>query len=1052
MFYCEVYLILFLKYAFLSGGDSSMRVESSVKNEESHESSDNKIESFSDYVADVEMSNEEEVKQEKLTDEEKHFAEEKAEKERQWLQQKADEEKLQLEKARKAEEERLSVERERKADEERRLECERKEEERLRLEREKKAEDERLQLERERKAEEERQRLVKERKAADERQRLEQQRKAAEERQRLEQERKAAEERQRFELERKAAEERQRIAQEKKSEEDRQRLEKERKAAATERRMAEEAEMQKEQERWLVEEQMKRAQEEHKKRLQAEEQKRVLEEQQRLMEEELEQQNNDKQVYHLQENETDFSSQPDMNTGSYVAIPSAMNIIPPPPPTVLMSNIPPPPPNSMIPTPPAGFPLSVPINISAPAAPVQPFITQLGQETNSVAPINDLTNNDVSEKMDTSEDSSAEIKLPQALEKVLALKTERAQQLGIDPDAVVQPVPAAEDKTSSSAKTNVVTLVSIDEDEYGDEEDKNKKNSKSRRRKKKKKKKQHNKIQAKNEIHKRSESVKPKETSVDIDIEYVQEVIDITDPMYAQFMKIFEKFKLTEGEKEKDEIPTDAAKDASKEEILNAMAFRKKPIDLNDDDEDQDEDKKEEDKPKLSKRKLKKLSRMTVAELKQKVCRPELVEMHDVTAKDPVLLLHLKASRNTVPVPRHWCFKRKYLQGKRGIEKPAFELPDFIKRTGIMEMRQALQEKEDQKTMKAKMRERVRPKLGKIDIDYQKLHDAFFKWQTKPRMTIHGDLYYEGKEFETRLKEKKPGDLSDDLRTALGMPTGPNANKCPPPWLIAMQRYGPPPSYPNLKIPGLNAPIPDSCSFGYHAGGWGKPPVDETGRPLYGDVFGTQIAENQPNIQEEEIDHTLWGELESESSEEEEEEEDEEEEEEEEKQEDETGLVTPAEGLITPSGFSSIPAGMETPDMIELRKRKIEAEKEGGETPALYTILPEKKNERVGAAMMGSTHTYDLAAAIPASKLKIPGTTSVPPQGIEVALDPSELEMDSAAMAARYEQTMREQQSQLEKEDLSDMVAEHAARQKNKRKKQQLDSAKPPKKYKEFKF
>jgi len=24
-----------------------------------------------------------------------------------------------------------------------------------------------------------------------------------------------------------------------------------------------------------------------------------------------------------------------------------------------------------------------------------------------------------------------------------------------------------------------------------------------------------------------------------------------------------------------------------------------------------------------------------------------------------------------------------------------------------------------------------------------------------------------------------------------------------------MQRYGPPPSYPNLKIPGLNAPIPE---------------------------------------------------------------------------------------------------------------------------------------------------------------------------------------------------------------------------------------------------
>lgn len=67
--------------------------------------------------------------------------------------------------------------------------------------------------------------------------------------------------------------------------------------------------------------------------------------------------------------------------------------------------------------------------------------------------------------------------------------------------------------------------------------------------------------------------------------------------------------------------------------------------------------------------------------------------MHDVTAQDPKLLVHLKATRNSVPVPRHWCFKRKYLQGKRGIEKPPFELPDFIKRTGIQEMREALQEK-----------------------------------------------------------------------------------------------------------------------------------------------------------------------------------------------------------------------------------------------------------------------------------------------------------------------------------------------------------------------
>merc|ERR1712013_509474 len=165
-----------------------------------------------------------------------------------------------------------------------------------------------------------------------------------------------------------------------------------------------------------------------------------------------------------------------------------------------------------------------------------------------------------------------------------------------------------------------------------------------------------------------------------------------------------------------------------------------------------------------------------------------------------------------------------------------------------------------------------------MGIDYQKLHDTFFKWQTKPKMTLHGDLYYEGKEFEIRLKEKKPGDLSDDLRTSLGMPVGPNAHKVPPPWLIAMQRYGPPPSYPNLKIPGLNAPIPDGCSFGYHAGGWGKPPVDEMGKPLYGDVFGTQMEDMNAAAEDDNIDKTPWGELESESESEDESDEEEEEE------------------------------------------------------------------------------------------------------------------------------------------------------------------------------
>lgn len=78
--------------------------------------------------------------------------------------------------------------------------------------------------------------------------------------------------------------------------------------------------------------------------------------------------------------------------------------------------------------------------------------------------------------------------------------------------------------------------------------------------------------------------------------------------------------------------------------------------------------------------------------------------------------------------------------------------------------------------------------------------------------------------------DRGPGYMSDRLREALGTPN----EYSPPPWLINMQRYGPPPSYPNLRIPGLNAPLPAGASYGYHVGGWGKPPVNAHGRPLYG--------------------------------------------------------------------------------------------------------------------------------------------------------------------------------------------------------------------------
>lgn len=437
----------------------------------------------------------------------------------------------------------------------------------------------------------------------------------------------------------------------------------------------------------------------------------------------------------------------------------------------------------------------------------------------------------------------------------------------------------------------------------------------------------------------------------------------------------------------------------------------------------------------ISKRKQKKLSRLTVAELKQLVKKPEVVDWSDVNAADPTLLVHIKSTRNTVPVPAHWSQKRDYLQNKRGIEKPPFELPAYIAETGIGTMKDAINEKEAEQSLKTKTRERVQPKMGKVVVDYQKLHDAFFRFQTKPPLSSYGETYYEGKEYETKFKERKPGSLSQELKEALSIPP-----LAPPPWLIAQQRFGPPPSYPFLPIPGLNAPIPDGAQWGFHPGGWGRPPLDEYGNPLYGDVLGAAAqaqaqganyaaAAAAAMIGEAPAQREPWGELEPEEDEPEESEDEEEEEEDEEEedggepmQQDDGEQDLPADGLETPGGMqsvaSTIPSGLETPDFIELRKQG----RGGTATPAmqdmrpqsqrsLYQVLPETQTRISG--LMGSERGYDLSGGPgrPPANAPVLGAEDSVRAGskrsagkVEVALDPSELEgMSEQELQQRYD-------------------------------------------------
>ena len=247
-----------------------------------------------------------------------------------------------------------------------------------------------------------------------------------------------------------------------------------------------------------------------------------------------------------------------------------------------------------------------------------------------------------------------------------------------------------------------------------------------------------------------------------------------------------------------------------------------------------------------------------------------------------------------------------------------------------------------------------------MDIDYQVLHDSFFKFQTKPKLTIHGDVYYENKEYEVKMRIYKPGRITEKLRVALGIPENSS-----PPWIINMQRFGPPPAYPNLKIPGVNAPICDPTAE-ITPNLWTPPPNENNGDLLYA---------NRGKIEH-------WGDLK------------EEEDEELYNEGNEMSLSSDDEGKTKNSGISSVVSGMETPD-INLSKSitgpsSSFAIGSGENVPnpnqnintnfmdksSYFTVLEQvPKNVRENE-IYGSSHGYVIPAGESSSKDEITANTS----------------------------------------------------------------------------
>ncbi|EAZ63994.2 hypothetical protein PICST_28766 [Scheffersomyces stipitis CBS 6054] len=379
----------------------------------------------------------------------------------------------------------------------------------------------------------------------------------------------------------------------------------------------------------------------------------------------------------------------------------------------------------------------------------------------------------------------------------------------------------------------------------------------------------------------------------------------IDESLYQQFQGVFSKFQgATVAEEEVESVPE------SKGDVLyNSGSDEESELESSDSEEEEE----------LSKRQLRKRNKVPLASLKASTIRPQLVEWYDVDASDPFFLVALKTSPNAVQVPSHWSAKREYLSSKKGIERLPFQLPKFITDTGIQDMRHS-----DDQTLRQQQRDRVQPKMGRLDIDYQRLHDAFFKYQEKPRLLGFGDVYFEGREaadeYSNDLSSIRPGKVSSELRKALGIPEG------APPWISIMKDIGKPPAYSSLAIPGLDTSY---------------------------DNDGYRDSKSVNTSKLHETEH--WGKLEDYEESEEEEVDGEEEDEESDADDDEMIAYEQEEEQADDE-----PVKVQISEYGGIKSRPHKPVDESNEHKSLYTVIKEKQPSE-GAGLLQSGFSYDLS-------------------------------------------------------------------------------------------
>lgn len=236
------------------------------------------------------------------------------------------------------------------------------------------------------------------------------------------------------------------------------------------------------------------------------------------------------------------------------------------------------------------------------------------------------------------------------------------------------------------------------------------------------------------------------------------------------------------------------------------------------------------EQPPASKAESKRLRANRLPFLKMLSRNPAFVTMDDTQATYARLNVLLKCSNNIVNVPEHWKFRSGVFLSSK-VPKYAIvhsSQREYVLPRVIAELQVARQSVDQyrlaqRQTAKQAARTNLKVSTSSLsnNLDIDTLYVVFLSDKSLFRGPVLGGTQLYDERGSSMVGTFIRKELSPELMNALGM-----ADNQPPPWLHRQQGLPLPQWLEQESIPGLTAPLPQGCHYGFDALGWGEKPTN----------------------------------------------------------------------------------------------------------------------------------------------------------------------------------------------------------------------------------